>query len=250
MSEVFKLPGSSYEELIKIIRAYSAASKNGSPVSLAELAQSTGMDKTIISRNNAFLMQIKLVSEGNKKIPTELCVKLGRAYQLNMEDEIQDNWSSIVSQEDFLTRMISVVEIRGEMAKSDLVNHIVYSSSNNGSNNARAGAAAIIEILKITQKIVEHDGKIKVGNTLIKKKVVDKGTLHTDTVEKSENTRSSKEKHVEFPEEGYYVQTYICESGMPAKFVIPENATEDDLLAFYDMLNIVLKRKFKIKTTE
>ena len=50
MSEIYKLPGSSYEELIKIIRAYAAASKNGAAVSLAEVAQSTGMDKTIISR--------------------------------------------------------------------------------------------------------------------------------------------------------------------------------------------------------
>lgn len=67
MSEIYKLPGSSYEELTKIIRAYAAASKNGTAVSLAEVAQSTGMDKTIVSRNNGFLTQIKLVSEGKKK---------------------------------------------------------------------------------------------------------------------------------------------------------------------------------------
>lgn len=47
-------------------------------------------------------------------------------------------------------------------------------------------------------------------------------------------------KHVPIPEVGYYVQAYTCESGKAAKFVIPEDATEDDLLAFYDMLNIVL----------
>ena len=57
-------------------------------------------------------------------------------------------------------------------------------------------------------------------------------------------------KQVTIPEVGSYVQAYTCESGKAAKFVIPEDATEDDLLAFYDMLNIVLKRKFKIKITE
>ena len=29
MAEVYKLPGSSYEEIVKIIRAYALASKNG-----------------------------------------------------------------------------------------------------------------------------------------------------------------------------------------------------------------------------
>ena len=56
MSEVFKLPGSSYEEITKIIRAYSNV-KSGQALSLADLAQMSGMDKTIISRNNGFLLQ-------------------------------------------------------------------------------------------------------------------------------------------------------------------------------------------------
>lgn len=252
MSEIYKLPGSSYEELIKIIRAYAAASKNGTAVSLAEVAQSTGMDKTIISRNNGFLTQIKLVSEGNKKIPTDLCVKLGRAYQLNMEDEIEKTWSNIITNDDFLSRMISVVQIKGEMAKSDFVNHIVYSSSNNNSNNTRAGAAAIIEILKITQKINEYDGKIKAGTGYVKKKVLVETPVHIEEKAQVEIVKRSEEsvKHIPIPEAGYYVQGYTCESGKAAKFVIPEDATEDDLLAFYDMLNIVLTRKFKIKIKE
>ena len=44
-------------------------------------------------------------------------MKLGRAYQLNMEDEIEKTWSNIIANDDFLSRMISVVQIKGEMAK-------------------------------------------------------------------------------------------------------------------------------------
>ena len=90
MSEIYKLPGSSYEELIKIIRAYAATSKNGAAVSLAEVAQSTGMNRTIISRNNGFLTQIKLVSEGNKK--TGYC---GRKHFLvfNPTSDIRFLWA-------------------------------------------------------------------------------------------------------------------------------------------------------------
>lgn len=252
MSEIYKLPGSSYEELIKIIRAYAVASKNGTAVTLAEVAQSTGMDKTIISRNNGFLSQIKLVSEGNKKIPTDLCVRLGRAYQLNMEGEINEIWNNIIVNDDFLSRMISVVQIKGEIVKSDFINHIVYSSSNNNSNNTRAGAAAIIEILKITQKIDEYDGKIKAGTRHAKGKVMVENSEHIEenTQVETVKRREDSVKHVLIPEAGYYVQAYTCESGKAAKFIIPEDATKDDLLAFYDMLNIVLKRKFKIEITE
>ena len=55
MSESFKLPGSSYEELTKIIKAYSTG-KIGVPMSLDAVAQTTGMDKTVVSRNNGFLV--------------------------------------------------------------------------------------------------------------------------------------------------------------------------------------------------
>ena len=51
MAEMYKLPGSSYEELIKIIKAYSLG-KSGVAVSLDELVQATGMSKTIISTQN------------------------------------------------------------------------------------------------------------------------------------------------------------------------------------------------------
>lgn len=59
--------------------------------------------------------------------------------------------------------MISIIQIKGEMSKSDFINHIVYSSSEKNTNNTRAGASAVIEMLKLTQIIEEHDGKISMG---------------------------------------------------------------------------------------
>ena len=158
MAEVYKLPGSSYEEIVKIIRAYALASKNGAAVTLAEVAQSSGIDKTIISRNNGFLTQIKLLLEGNRKKPTDLCLKLGRAYQLNMQEQIIECWNEIIRNDDFLSRMISIIQIKG-----DFINHIVNSSSEKNTNNTRAGASAVIEMLKLTQIIEEHDGQISMG---------------------------------------------------------------------------------------
>ena len=250
MTDSYKLPGSSYDELIKIIQAYSS-SRNGTAISLNEVAQASGMAKTVISRNNGFLVQTKLVTEGAKKAATDLCIKLGRAYAMQINEQITLLWNEIVNNDDFLNRMISTIQIKGEMAKTEFVNHIVFSSGNNKTNNARAGAAAIIEILKLTQLIDEKEGMIsaKSGKSITS---VEASSL---TLEKNpckpENESIQKNesllRDLPSPETGYYIQSYTCESGKTAKLIIPENATADDLLAFSDMLNIVLKRKFKLK---
>lgn len=244
MAEVFKLPGSSYEEITKIIRAYSNV-KHGQALSLADLAQMSGMDKTIISRNNGFLLQLRLITEGNKKAPTEMCITLGRAYNLGITEQISKSWFEIVRNDEFLNRMISTIQIKTEMSKQDFVNHIVFSSSNNNSNNARAGASAIIEILKLTQMIEENDGMIVSGKSnVVEESVVNEKTQNEQEIRKAD----SGVKETNPLEVGYYIQSYTCESGKLAKIIIPEDATEDDLFAFEDMLKIVLKRKFKLNS--
>lgn len=43
----------------------------------------------------------------------------------------------------------------------------------------------------------------------------------------------------------YFIQLYTCESGEIGKIIIPENATKDDLLAFKDFLDIVVRERLK-----
>ena len=76
MADNFKLPGSSYEEIIKIIKAYSSG-KEGQAQPLDAIAQASGIDRTIVSRNNGFLLQMQLLMEGAKKTPTSECFSLG-----------------------------------------------------------------------------------------------------------------------------------------------------------------------------
>jgi hypothetical protein len=44
-----------------------------------------------------------------------------------------------------------------------------------------------------------------------------------------------------------HTQLIPIESGKIAKIIIPVNSTEDDLLMIRDMLDVILKRKFKIE---
>lgn len=252
MSETYKIPGSSYEELVKIIKAYSLG-KSGVAVSLNELVQATGMSKTVISRNNGFLVQVKLISEGNKKAPTELCKQMGKAYELNMMGQIQNYWNQIIDNDEFLTRMLSAIQIKGSMSKTEFVNHIVFSSTVGNSNTARAGAAAIIEIFKIVSLVEEQDGNLVIGTG--KKKSFKEIPLasENDIINKNQQEVADTPEDIKenvFSEKEYFIQSYMFENGKVAKIIIPENASKDDLLALRDMLDIVLKRKFKLKDEE
>jgi len=159
MSESFKLPGSSYEELTKIVKAYST-SKVGTPMSLDTVAQTAGMDKTVVSRNNGFLVQLGFISEGNKKSPTQNGSNLGRAYTNRMDGEVARIWRETVENDEFLSRMLSAIRIRNGMEKVSFINHILYSSGSNTNNNTRAGANTIVELFKVASLINEADGKI------------------------------------------------------------------------------------------
>lgn len=159
MAENYKLPGSSYDEFVKIIKAYSTG-KVGVPMSLDMIAQTTGMDKTIVSRNNGFLVQLALISDGNKKSPTQEGINLGRAYSLKMDDQVIRIWKNIIENDEFLSRMLSAIKIRNGMEKTSFINHILYSSGSSNNNSTRAGASTIVEIYKTAKLVEETDGKI------------------------------------------------------------------------------------------
>ena len=159
MAESFKLHGSSYEEFVKILKAYGTG-KIGNPMTLTAVAQTAGMDKTIVSRNNGFLVQLSLISEGSKKSPTQEGLDLGRAYSLKMDEQIVKIWRTIIENDEFLSRMLSAVRIRNGMEKTSFVNHILYSSGSSNTNSTRAGANTIIEIYKVAKLVDEQDGQI------------------------------------------------------------------------------------------
>ncbi|MGN0364935.1 MAG: hypothetical protein ACI4E5_03235 [Suilimivivens sp.] len=187
MADNFKVPGSSYDEVIKIIKAY-ASGKSGQAYGLDDIAQLSGMDKTIVSRNNGFLLCIELITEGNKKSPTDNCLNLGRAYSLNMTDEIRKNWAIIIEKNEFLTKMLTAIKIRNGMDKASFINHILYSAGGATNKVAKTGANTVIEIYKAAGLVEEVDGKINAC-------VVDAFNEET-----SNNAEVRSEKSVDKPE--------------------------------------------------
>lgn len=186
MAETFKLPASSLEEIIKIIRAY-ANEKEGVMLSLDDITQSTGVPRTAVSGNNGFLVQIGLITEGNKKSATDIGRSLGRAYISKINYELERIWKEIIAENDFLNRMVSAVRIRNGMDRTNFLNHIIYSSGQKDTTKNRTGANAVIEILKSVNVINEVDGKLTV--TEIMGAEESEQIVTDETIDTSQTTR-------------------------------------------------------------
>lgn len=155
--ETFRLPNSSYEELVKIIRAYGSA---GAEASLDEVATRAAMNKTIISRNNAFLMSVGIIAGGKAKAISEKGRKLSNALQFQIADEIASCWRDVATGNEFLQKMVTAVAIRQGMEDSALQSHIAYSAGESRTPHVMAGAGAVVEILKTAGLLKEEDGKL------------------------------------------------------------------------------------------
>lgn len=148
--ERFPLPGSSYKELSKIIDAYATVGDATAPGPVAQIAV---VHETVVSRNNKFLVAAGLVEGGNRKSCTALGAKLGRAIQHDQSEAISEGWKQVVDQTDFLQRTVSAIRIRKGMEESALASHIAFTAGSSKNAYARAGAGAVIEILRLSGAI-------------------------------------------------------------------------------------------------
>lgn len=156
MSEEFRLPASSYDELTKIITAYGNA-KEGS---LDELSQLCGLHNSVISRNSGFLLAVGIVEGGRTKTITKRGHELARAIEHEIEHEVSRLWRDLVRDNDFLNKMFTAIKIRRGMDVQSFQSHIAYSSGQKPSSYVKTGSGTVVEIFKRSGLIVEIDGKL------------------------------------------------------------------------------------------
>ena len=156
-AEKFKLPSSSYEELTKIIKAYGHFLE---PAELSAISKLIGMDPTVISRNVGFLLELAILEPGKKKTVTSVGRTLAQALEHEMPDEIRKSWREIVSETDFLNKLITSIKIRNGMDEGTLQSHIAFSAGQPKKPAVMTGARTVMDILRASEMIREQDGKI------------------------------------------------------------------------------------------
>ena len=165
VAEAVKLPGSSYEELTKIIAAYSNVAGEAGPADVGKLV---GVDQTTISRNNGFLSAVGLLEEvkGGKKRATDLGRDLGRALEHNLSDRVQESWRTVVTRNEFMRQLISAVRIRHGMDTASFLSHVGYSAGQPRGGRTALGGRTILAILVAAGVVQSADGKIVAVTTL------------------------------------------------------------------------------------
>lgn len=157
VEEKFRLPDSSYEELVRIIRAYGSVNR---PVPLEEITRISGVPRTVVSGNNGFLLSVGIIESGKAKAPTSLGTKLALALEHEMPEEMSSAWREIVQASEFLMKMLAAVRIRRGMDTGAFQGHIAYSAGERRTSRTMTGAKTVIDILRVAGLAREEDGRI------------------------------------------------------------------------------------------
>lgn len=157
----FKLPGSSLDEVFKVVQGYASV---GQKASLADISKNTGMHPTAISKNVGFLLSLGILKGGRDKATTEIGSKLGLALMHELPEEVESTLSRIVSEDEFLKNILAAVRIRKGMDESSLRAHIAYSAGQSKTGSTTTGTGAVVELLKRSGHLQEEDGKLIVGS--------------------------------------------------------------------------------------
>jgi DNA-binding phage protein len=159
----FKLPGSSLDEVFKVVQGYATFAKAGS---LADIAKNTGMHKTSISKNVGFLLSLGILEGGRNKSSTEVGKKLGLALMHNVPEEVESILADIVAEDEFLKNVLAAVRIRKGMDETSLRSHIAYSAGLSKTGSTTTGTGAVVELLKRSGHLKAEDGKLVVSSPI------------------------------------------------------------------------------------
>lgn len=160
----FRLPKSSYDELVKVIKGY-AQFEN--PVSLGEVSRQTGLHSTIISKNVGFLLDTGILQGGSKKECTPTGMELAQALMHDMSEEIRTLWRKTVEESEFLSRTLAAVRIRNGMDDATITGHIAYSAGQKKNAGVMTGARSVVDVLKAAELLREQDGKLTAVDMLL-----------------------------------------------------------------------------------
>ncbi|HET7478009.1 MAG TPA: hypothetical protein VFJ72_00695 [Rubrobacteraceae bacterium] len=157
MAQEFRLPGSTYEELVNIIVAYGTRDEASNPGDVGKL---NSVHQSSVSRNNAFLTGIGVLRGEREKLVTRRGRSLALALARKDREGIRDNWRAVVSTSEFLQNVVSAVKLREGMLYPTVQAYIAHAAGQPRNKPVMSGAGALIEILKAANLLKEEAGEL------------------------------------------------------------------------------------------
>jgi hypothetical protein len=153
----FRLPGSSYEELVNIIVAYGTRDEAARPGDVGKL---DAVHQSSVSRNNGFLTEIGVLQGESKKLITPQGRALAQALARRDQAEIRKNWHAIVSTNEFLQNVVAAVKLREGMLYPTVQAYVAHAAGQPRNKPVMTGAGAIVEVLKTAGLLKEEAGEL------------------------------------------------------------------------------------------
>jgi len=153
----FRLPGSSYEELVNIIVAYGTRDEAARPGDVGKL---NVVHQSSVSRSNGFLTEIGILQGETKKLITRHGRALALALARKDEAEIRRNWRTIVASNEFLQNVVAAVKLREGMIYPTVQAYVAHAAGQPRNKPVMTGAGAIVEILKTAGLLKEEAGEL------------------------------------------------------------------------------------------
>src|ERR671933_986822 len=153
----FRLPGSTYEELVNIIVAYGTRDEAARTGVVGKPDQG---HQSRVSRNNGFLTEIGVLQGESKKLITRRGRALALALARRDQAEIRKNWRGIVATNEFLQNVVAAVKLREGMLYPTVQAYVAHAAGQPRNKPVMAGAGAIVEILKTACLLREEAGEL------------------------------------------------------------------------------------------
>ena len=145
--------------IAKILHAYGLC--GNTPANLDTVAAKAAMDKTLVSRNNGFLVSLGLLTEGKAKTLTPDGKKLAVAIGHNLEEDAALEWRRIFLSAAAAKSVVDMLKVQKEIPVAALAGRIATTLGQPSSLATTTGANSLIEILTKAGVIQEQDGKYR-----------------------------------------------------------------------------------------
>jgi len=161
MSDVtFSLPGSGYEVITKILHTYALCGDG--KIALDTVASKSAMDKTLVSRNSAFLVSIGVLSKGREKSLSSQGKALAVALGNGIVDDIRKGWRDVLMQCSATSSIVDMVKIQKTVPKDDLQGRMASSLGLVASGLNKTGLNTLSELFVKAELLELVDGAYRV----------------------------------------------------------------------------------------
>lgn len=157
------LPGSSWETVKKIIRAFYAA-QNQENVKLDQVAQLANVPRPVVSMNNNFLRTVGIVRDDQWKL-TDIGLRYATALQMNNDSMAAESLAATVRGNPVLSQLLQLLLARGEMKtdtfKAEALLRLIVSPT----DRQAAFVKPLLDMLQESKLIEMDSDTVRLANT-------------------------------------------------------------------------------------